>query len=53
MKRYIMASFAYLTTGTGIYHTFFSGSKFYEFLILTIGLAGVLYDFFYKKIHTG
>ena len=53
MKRYIFASIAYLTTGMGVYHTFFGGSNFYGFLILMIGLLGILLnDIFYKKLNT-
>jgi hypothetical protein len=52
MKRYIFASIAYLTTGVGLYHTFFGSSNFYGFLILTIGLLGIiLKDVFYKKLN--
>ena len=50
-NRFIMASIAYLTTGVGFYHTFLGGSIVYGSLILTLGLLGVLYDFFYKNIY--
>jgi hypothetical protein len=43
---------AYTTTGMGIYYTFFGGSLLYGMLILMIGLSGILYDVFYKKLHT-
>ena len=53
MKRYIFAFIAYLTTGMGVYHAFFGSSNFYGFLILTIGLLGILLnDILYKKFNT-
>ena len=51
MKRFIIVSIAYLTTGIGFYHTFFGGSIVYGSLILTIGLLGILQDIFYKKLN--
>ena len=51
MKRFIIVSIAYLTTGIGFYHTLFGGSIVYGSLILTIGLLGILQDIFYKKLN--
>lgn len=51
MKRLIFASIAYMTTGIGIYHTFF-GASIFGMLFLVIGLAGILYDIFYNKLNT-
>ena len=51
LKRFIIVSIAYLTTGIGIYHTFFGSSKFYGLLILTVGLLGILHDIFYKRLN--
>ena len=52
MRRFIIASIAYLTTGIGVYHTFFGGSKIYGLFILIMGLLGILSDIFYKKLNT-
>ncbi|WP_176330249.1 hypothetical protein [Oceanobacillus rekensis] len=52
MKRFIIASIAYMTTGTGVYHIFFGDSVPYGLLILMIGLLGILSDVFYKKLNT-
>ena len=38
MRRFIIVSIAYLTTGIGVYHTFFGGFELYGLLILMIGL---------------
>ena len=47
-----MAAIAYLTTGMGVYHTFFGSSTFFGLFFLMMGLVGILYDVFYKKLHT-
>ena len=52
MKRYLLATIAYLTTGIGFYHAIFGGSIVYGSLILVIGLIGILQDVFYKKLYT-
>ena len=52
MRRFIIASIAYLTTGIGVYHTFFGGFELYGLLILMIGLLGILSDIFYRKLNT-
>ncbi|WP_156967322.1 hypothetical protein [Ureibacillus sinduriensis] len=52
MKRGIVASIAYMTTGIGIYHTFFGTSAIFGMLFLIIGLVGILYDIFYEKLDT-
>ena len=51
MKRFIIATIAYLTTGVGVYHTFFGSSKIYGLFTLIIGLLGILSDIFYKKLN--
>jgi hypothetical protein len=51
MKRLIIAFIAYLTTGIGVYHTFFGGSNYYGLLILMLGLIGILFDFNFKKLN--
>jgi hypothetical protein len=52
MKRFIITSIAYLTTGIGCYHTFFGGSIVYGSLIFAIGLVGIIQDIFYKKLYS-
>jgi len=52
MRRFIIASIAYLTTGIGVYHTFFGDFELYGLLILMIGLLGILSDIFYRKLNT-
>jgi hypothetical protein len=51
MNRFNIAFIAYSTTGIGIYQTFFGKSELYGLLILMVGLIGVLYDVFYKKLN--
>ena len=51
-KRTSMAALAYCTGGTGFYHVFWDNANVYGFIILFMGLAGVLYDVFSKKLHT-
>lgn len=51
MKRNLMAAIAYCTAGMGFYHVFWGNANSYGFIILMIGLAGILYDIFYKKLN--
>jgi hypothetical protein len=51
MKRIIIALIAYATTGIGVYHTFFKGFDLYGMTILLLGLIGVLYDIFHRKLY--
>lgn len=46
-----MTAIAYMTTGMGVYHTFFGNSMFLGLFFMMIGLVGILYDIFYKKLH--
>ena len=52
MKRHIIGAIGYVTTGIGIYHVFLGDANLYGFLILIIGLLGVLFDVFYNKLNT-
>ncbi|WP_159439919.1 hypothetical protein [Bacillus sinesaloumensis] len=53
MKRYIFAAIGYLTTGVGVYHTFFGGFTFYGLLILMFGFFGIIAsEAYYKKLKT-
>jgi hypothetical protein len=52
MKRHVIGAIGYVTTGVGIYSVFFSDANLYSYLILFIGLAGVLFDIFYNKQST-
>ena len=47
-----MVALAYCTAGIGFYHVFWGNANVYGFIILLMGLAGVLYDVFSKKLHT-
>ncbi|WP_316572921.1 hypothetical protein [Neobacillus sp. YIM B06451] len=49
MRRFIIASIAYLTAGIGVYHTFSGGFELYGFFILMTGLLGILSDIFIKS----
>ena len=51
-KRTLTAALAYCTAGIGFYHVFWGNANVYGFIILFMGLAGVLYDVFSKKLHT-
>ncbi len=51
MKKMTSAVIAYFTTGIGFYYTFFNDANFYSLTILTIGLLGVLFDFYNKKVY--
>ncbi len=51
LKRNLMAAIAYCTAGMGFYHVFWGNANSYGFIILTIGMAGILYDIFYKKLN--
>lgn len=50
MKRAIMAVLTYSIAGRGFYKVFFDNANIYGFLILSVGLAGGLYDIFYQKL---
>ncbi|WP_336588076.1 hypothetical protein [Bacillus spongiae] len=55
IKRFLIASMAYLATGIGFYHTFLGNTNIYGVIILFIGLLGVLIDikelFFHESDH--
>lgn len=51
MKRNLMAAIAYCTAGMGFYHVFWVNANIYGFIILTIGLEGIQYEIFYKKLN--
>ncbi|CAM4227029.1 hypothetical protein [Paenibacillus tarimensis] len=52
MKRILIASLGYATTGFGLYHVLFGDANIYGYTILLAGLIGVLMDINYKKLHT-
>ncbi len=52
MKQLLLRLIVYPTAGIGIYHAFFGNGSFYGFVILIIGLLGILCDMFYKKVGT-
>ena len=52
MKQRVIGALGYVTTGIGTYHIFLGEANFYSFIILIIGLLGVLYDVFYNKLNT-
>jgi hypothetical protein len=51
MKRFMIASIAYITAGIGFYYTVIGGAGIYGWIILTLGLLGVLFDIFNKKLN--
>jgi hypothetical protein len=51
IKRIIITSIAYVTTGIGFYYTSFGDVNLYGLIILSIGLIGVLFDAFYHKLN--
>lgn len=51
MTKIFIEAVAYATTGVGMYHVFFVHANLYSYLIFAMGLTGVLYSAFDKKLH--
>ena len=51
MKKITSAFIAYFTTGIGFYYTCLNDANFYSLTILTVGLLGVLFDLYNKKVY--
>jgi hypothetical protein len=49
IKRIAIASIAYVTTGIGCYYTVVGDGTAYGFIILFIGLIGVMFDVLFHK----
>jgi len=52
LKRFLAAAFSYFSTGVGGYYTFSGDVNSYSLTILAVGLCGILYDLFHRKVHT-
>ncbi len=53
MMRVLFTSISYLTIGVGCYYLFSGNISLASFIILTLGMIGVLFDVFYlQKLKT-
>ncbi|WP_191090855.1 hypothetical protein [Niallia endozanthoxylica] len=52
MKRFLANAVSYFITGIGGYYIFSGDVNFYSLTILAVGLSGILYDLFHKKVRT-
>ncbi len=51
MKRIFFVIISYLVAGVGLYHSFFGAKNMYGYIILGIGLFGIIVDLFSKRLN--
>lgn len=52
MIRFLTISVSYFITGIGGYYIFSGGADLYSIMLLAVGLSGILFDVFHKKLNT-